>query len=562
MARAGRFRIGAMEALWAQLQFAPPAAAQRMVSRIRSFIVSVGPDTLHSPADVVREVVKFPVEQVPGDADAMFVGAALRADLAELHLRLSRRVPARGSDGVDLADAARSHGVSVRTLRRWREQGLLLHWIGDAGGRMHVGVLRADLDSFVRANGDRVTRAARFSQLSARERRSIVDAVRSLSGSGLSERRAIAQVAMQHGRAPATVRTLAVPVMERSRAAARRAEESHARASRLWRLWCRGVPVGMAARHLGISDRMAQHALHGERVRRLLAAHEWMAHDAHGLDPSLVTDSEWVLASAGLAVIPLPPTAEGWLSMRIPQGTARPRSGTLAVVMRALLARAASAAAAASSMPAGAPSRLPASELDRAETDLRWAARILLTLTADAMPAIDARVRVWRASITDAREAERLPRLADLAIGAVLEACAGDIASLRSGRTRIERLASAQMDLALARADTTMRAEASLRQGIARSAAASRRAEAMSAQRAMERAVRWSSLGPLHDDRAAQRALAGPLHAAGTSGRLAQMRFGWHGGAPQTIAEIAHQTQRPTWVVAATIGRLLMARQL
>lgn len=530
MARAGRFRIGAIEALWAQLQFAPPAAAQRMVSRIRSFIATVGPESLHSPATVVREVVRFPVEQVPGDADAMFVGAALRADLAELFLRLSRRTPARAADAMGLAEAARACSVSVRTLRRWREQGLLLHWIRDGRGRMHVGALRADLDAFVRAHGERAARAARFTQTSARERSSIRDAVKSLSGSGLSERRAIAEVAMRHGRAPGTVRSLVVPVMERSRAAARRAHASSACATRVWRLWCRGVSAGAAARHLGVTDRMAQHALRQERIRRLAAAHARIERDAHLLDPSLVTDSEWATASAGLAVVPLPSTAEGWLELRWPAGSPRPRSGTLAVVMRALLARAARASATATA----SPSRLRAAEIDRAETDLRWAARILLTLAIDAMPAIDARVRVWRAS-SDGLPAE----IASLAIGAVLEACAADISALRSGRTRIERLASAQMDLALARAGP------------------SRAARPSPASRAMERAAPWCALAPLHDARATARSLTGQLQPPGTQVGMAQRRYGWHGGAPRTLDEVARDAQRPTWVAAAAVGRAL-----
>jgi hypothetical protein len=537
MARAGRFRIGAMEALWSQLQYAPAAASQRMVSRIRSFIATVGPDALHSPATVVREVVRFPVEQVPGDADAMFVGAALRADLAELHLRLSRRVPAKGDDGMDLADAARSCGVSVRTLHRWREQGLLLHWIGDGRGGMHVGVLRADLESFARSNRERVARAARFTQMSVRERASLREAAKALAGSGLSERRVIAQVAKRHGRSAGTVRSLVVPVMERSRAAARRAQVSRARATRIWRLWCRGVPVGSAARHLGISGRMAQHALRGERVRRLASVHERIVDDARGLDPSLVTDLEWAAASSGLAAIPLPSTEAGWRSMRMPQGAASPRGGTLAVVMRALLARAASVSAQACACPA----RVSAAALDRAETDLRWAARILLTLTVDAMPAIDARVRVWRTSADGARSAARPPGIAALAIGAVLEACAADISSLRSGRTRIERLASAQMDLALARASLRM--------------------DAGPVRHAMERAAPWCALAPLLDARAVRLSLAGPLQPTGTSGSMAQMRYGWHAGKPQTIDEIARHMLRPPWVVAAAIGRELMARQ-
>jgi hypothetical protein len=536
MARAGRFRIGAMEALWMQLQFAPPAATQRMVSRIRSFISTVGPDTLHSPAAVVRELVRFPVEQVPGDADAMFVGAALRADLAELHLRLTRRVPARAGDAMELADAARACGVTVRTMRRWRDHGLLLHWVSGDRGVQRVGVRREDLDAFVRAHGERASRAAKFSQLSVRERRDIREAVAEASRAGLSERRAIAQVARAHGRAAGTVRSIVVPVMERSRAASRRSEASARHAVALWRAWCRGIPVGTAAAHLGLTDRVAQHALRAERARRLAAVRERIERDSRGLDPALVTDIEWESASSGLAVMPLPADEAGWLAMRWPAGTARPRSGTLAVVMRALLSRAASASVHAAARPA----RASSAALDRVETDLRWAARILLTLAIDAMPAVDARVRAWSAS-AEARGV--LPQhAAMMAIRAVLEACTADISSLRSGRTRIERLAGAQMDLALARTPSRTPHDGRL------------------ACRALERAAPWAALAPLHDARAMRLGLAAQLEDAGTPRGMAQRRYGWGGIAPQTLEAIAHDSSRPIWVVTAAIGRALAAR--
>jgi len=520
-----------------QLQFAPPAAAQRMVSRIRSLIATVGPDTLHSPAAVVREVVRFPVEQVPGDAESMFVGAALRADLAELHLRLTRRVPARAGDAIDLAEAARACGVTVRTMRRWRDHGLLLHWIGGDRGALRVGMRREDLEAFVRAHGERASRAARFSQLSASERKAIRQAVADASRAGLSERQAIAKVASAHGRAAGTVRSLVVPVMERSRAASRRSESSARHAVALWRAWCRGIPVGTAAGHLGLTDRAAQHALRAERARRLAAVRERIEHDSRGLDPALVTDLEWEIASSGLAVMPLPANEAGWLAMRWPAGTARPRSGTLAVVMRALLSRAASASVRVAARPA----RASSAALDHVETDLRWAARILLTLACDAMPAVDARVRAWAAS---AEVRSGLPEhVAVMAIRAVLEACAADISSLRSGRTRIERLASAQMDLALAR--TTSSAVP----------------DVLSARRAMERAVPWAALVPLHDARAARLGLAAQLEDAGTPRGMAQRRYGWGGNAPQTLDAIACESSRPTWVVDAAIGRVLAARR-
>jgi hypothetical protein len=156
------------------------------------------------------------------------------------------------------------------------------------------------------------------------------------------------------------------------------------------------------------------------------------------------------------------------------------------------------------------------------------------------MPAVDARVRAWSAS---AAARGVLPQhAAMMAIRAVLEASAADMSSLRSGRTRIERLAGAQMDLALARAHGRAPHDGRL------------------ASRALERAAPWAALAPLHDARAVRLGLAAQLEDAGTPRGMAQRRYGWGGIAPQTLEAIARDSGRPMWVVAAAIGRAVVAR--
>jgi hypothetical protein len=569
MARAGRFRIGAMEALWSQLQYAPAAAAQRMIGRIRSFAATLEPESLYAPSAVVREVVRFPLERPLGDSDAMLVGAALRADLAELAFCLSRRVPARaGEIAMELPEAARACSVSVRTLRRWHGIGLPLHWINAGNGTLRAGVLRADLDAFVGAHAGRASRAARFTQISSRERQSIRDAVRTLRAAGASERRVLARVAADHGRSVGAVRALVVPVMERSRSAAHRRELVRKRGARLWKSWVRGIPVGAAARHLGISDRMAQHALRAERWRMLELHSGQLAGFARGIAVRDVSEPEWAAASAGLAVAALP--AEGALSLRWPAGIPRPRCGALAVVARALSARAASHAAslsaratshaASASRPAAASARRErtrtATALDRSETDIRWASRIMLTIATDSMAAVAARVKAWRASGEGVPLSDR--ELESLALRSILEACGSDVASLRSGRTRIDRLAGAQMDLALARATATRTRTSRVRLPAHGEAGAARR----------ELALPWSRMAPLHDARAARLGLsawcsAPAAHTCASATMpegMLQRRYGWHGGAPMTMEEIAAEAGRPEWVVANAVARAWRGR--
>lgn len=546
MARAGRFRIAAMEALWAQLEFAPAAATRRMLARIQEIMPTIGTDRLYEPTATVRSIVRFPVEEAPGGEVGMMVGGALRADLAELALRLSRKAPVpEGAGTMGLDEAAAVARVCVRTLRRWRERGLMLHWIGVPGGPMRVGIRAEDLRTFARANPGLCEGAAAFRRVGADARAAIVAAGSPRLRAGEPLMRVARDLAARHGCSAGAVRAMLLGAAARDAQSGHRSSQPHqpnahgARAHRLWAEWAAGSGVPALARRHGMSARAAAHALRGERLVRLASMRERMLADAAGADAHAPTREEWHAATQGLSVGHFM-VADAWQPG--PAGAARGSAAMApqpahAIVMRALLSRA-----------AACPARPGASELDRAETDIRWAARLLLTLAHAAMPALERRIRVWMSGLASKAKGEATFAIPGIVVHAVLEACRTEAGALRRGRIRIERLAGSELDLALARTEA-----------VARSSKVAARAEAEPARvdDTLATAAPWVSLAPLHDERAGRLGLASRARGAAprTGKEMLAWRHGWDGGAPSTLDEIALAADRPRWVVASAIDR-------
>lgn len=557
MARAGRFRIAAMQALWSQLEFAPVPATRRMLARIRELLPGIGADELYEPTEIVRSIVKFPVEEAPGGDVGMLVGAALRADLAELALRLSRKAPVpEGPGTLGLAEAASAARVCVRTLRRWRERGLMLHWIGRPDGPSRVGVRAEDLKAFTDAHPALCAGAAGFRRIGAEVRDLIVQEGAPRLASGEPMARVARQIAERHGCSTGAVRAMLMGAAASkglprhpatgARAGAARPIEGRAvrreRAQRMWEAWVAGTAVPELAARWRVSERAAAHALRAERVCRLASVRERLLGDAAGIPAHAPSPAEWKAASHGLAV----GASGAWGASAAPPSAADPADppgGTPlvahAIVMRALLARA-----------AACPLRPSASELDRAETDIRWAVRLLLTLTRASKPALERRIRVWLAGLDRATAQAYQAQMPALAARAVLEACRTDAAGLRRGRVRIERLASAELDLALARVGASGIA------GAVDPVSESGKAGGGVGD-ALASAAPWAALAPLHDGCAeAPAATEVPRKAAPRSAsEMLAWREGWDGSPPSTLDEIAAAAERPRWVVARSIDR-------
>lgn len=166
--------------------------------------------------------------------------------------------------------------VSTKTIRRWRRRGLMGFRVADVDGVSRLGYLKSTIDRFVERNRTLVERGAAFRQLSAGEKRRIVELARQKLMQRRRRMHEIArEVAEETGRAVETIRyTL------------RRYDEAHPdqalfarnglpaappRQRRIWQAHEKGESVERIARHFGITRSEVRQELREMQVRRLKA---------------------------------------------------------------------------------------------------------------------------------------------------------------------------------------------------------------------------------------------------------------------------------------------------
>jgi RNA polymerase primary sigma factor/RNA polymerase sigma factor len=141
--------------------------------------------------------------------DLRFTGEEARHDLRLLVEDLSdaAKVPvsAAGERVLLIDELARQFRVSTKTVSRWRQQGLVSRrFLFD--GRKRVGFLQSSVNRFVAQNGERVQRAAQFTQLTGEGRERIIKQARCLARTGRSPADVTKQIAQETGRSVETVR--------------------------------------------------------------------------------------------------------------------------------------------------------------------------------------------------------------------------------------------------------------------------------------------------------------------------------------------------------------------
>ena len=209
MPRSAGFQTSVAELVFQQLQGTPDEDRSReMIRACENLLGEIDPDGSY-PAEFVLWRL---TDERNTDDPTSILGRQLRADLAVLIQRCSEQAPTRlddHPDGItDLHEAAASMGVSVRTIQRWRREGLVLRHVLFGDGPARLGILASDLKDFRNRSGDRIARAAGFSRMDPVEEAELIDRARALMAQGCSLNQAAREVARGSRRAHETIRQL------------------------------------------------------------------------------------------------------------------------------------------------------------------------------------------------------------------------------------------------------------------------------------------------------------------------------------------------------------------
>jgi len=175
-------------------------------ARAEQLLAELGPKADHPYGFYVARITNSRVP--PGDE------GLIRADDARHDVRKlvedvwdSASVPIESVEEriLTIDDLTRMFNVSAKTISRWRDRGLVARRY-TVNGRKQIGFPESVVDRFVHRNRERVSRGARFRQLTEMEKHEIIELARRLIQQGESPSRTLTQVAAKTGRSVETVR--------------------------------------------------------------------------------------------------------------------------------------------------------------------------------------------------------------------------------------------------------------------------------------------------------------------------------------------------------------------
>ncbi len=562
MPRLSAIRIGALEEFAAQLRYAPREALLRNLQRIERLAAEIDP-AINYPEDwFIHRITGYrPDLRNP----ATLVGEALLADLSALAERLSDEARLAPEDleapFIGLEQLCERWSVNRKTVERARRRGLIGMRVSAGRGRVRLVFSRESVEAYERAGGAGSGGTPRRQRLTADERRRIIriaERARARFGWTLSEtairlaerearrsppphrsRETMRQVLLRHDAAAEA------PIFDRTSPLSLRERRVIHRAMRI------GVDPSRLATRFGRS-RAAIHRAFNERrlelLRRALAAHP-IGKAALERGDFKPTAADLEALAADVATQGLGAPVERTLGELLAGAAGDPIPNrfveqTLARAHRALVAR-------AGAVVGGLPRHNPrASELDKAETDLRWASMLIVELARSqrrlAVQSVEQALGAPPASVPG--------EVARLAHRVAFEAVLAGVASFdpeKGGRL------AAPVGLAVGRAlAAAVRASPSMHAAAGRGTAGGR------AQRADADSIRlddWSRFAAPWDAALAPPARLRREHASlpPEARQTLESHFGLAGGRPRTFAEAAAESGLSVPQAARVIRRAI-----
>lgn len=529
MPRRVRFRTAIFEEWERQLAFAPEPALRRHMEAAEALSADLDRGATYPFEFVQWRVTGYRAENPTLDS---IDGATLQGELAAFVQRLSERLlPAeldREGGAVTISDLAAEWGVAEKTIRRWRDRGLLSHRIRFADGRTRLGCFRASASRFAERHREVLEEARGFSRMDPASTRAALEAVERGIAQGRTPNLAARDVARSLGRSHEAIRQL---LLKRTMASPRRGGDRATRQRQFcWRAWRWGIPVEAIAERLVVpaaSVRRSIDLVRAERLRRLSI--RWIEYATFERP-----DADDTILAAPAARTDLRPRLVEIDAIRSLESR-RSTSAEQPVDDEAMLAaynwlkrRAATAIRAFVRVP-------DRTELDRVETDLRWAAMLKRRLLERWLPVAVERVEQSIGGSLVRRPNEEIRRL--------LEACvavADDVAeSADPSRRHVpRRMVALEVDRALARMT-----------GLKRELAAARGERSpLPMEEILRRGEPWTTLIDRRLPALFDRAQAPPADAA-----LLARRYGRE-GPPGTIVELAREERTSPTRVARRLA--------
>ena len=521
MPRTARFKIAAIQELLRQLEYAPAETRRRQMDAAEALIADLDPHQNYPEDFIIFRITGYRPDRA--EEPVTLVGQALLPDLVNLVQTLSESLDVK-SDGdrspaLTIEEATTRLQISRKSIQRYRKQGLVCHYIVFADGVKRLGCFNDALEQFVNAHALKLKKAGGFTRINGDIEADIIRQARELrAAQRLTLNQAARRLALQCGRAHETIRQM---LRRHDRKAAdpifhERGPLTDREITLIHRAWQWGIEASELAERYDKS-KPTIHRAANRRRRDLLRTLKLSFID---LPTFALPDADEVILAA--------PAVIGELNVQVPHDAlalidaARRSPPPMDALQHALAAgynllkhRAAESIIALGEWPRS-------EQLDRIETDLRWASLLRRRLVMIGLPAAIARIEQNLHRPLREQSREEIIALVELAIKVLAKA----VESLDPSRgQQLQRIIGLAMDKALAKI--------ALPQALIR-AAAKHDSGAVLLGDPLEKLCPWDSWLNLRRDLRPHVA-----HLPGGLCNTVERRFGLHGGPPLTVHALA-----------------------
>ncbi len=170
---------------------------------------------------------------------------------------------------LTIDDLTRMFNVSAKTISRWRDRGLVARRY-TVKGRKQIGFPQSVVDRFVHRNRERVSRGAKFRQLTEMEKQEIIELARRLIEQGESPSRTLTQVASKTSRSVETVRYTIKRHDQANQDCPLLAGAESDRDARIYSEYLRGATTAAIAKRHQRSEEAVQDVIREFRILRIM----------------------------------------------------------------------------------------------------------------------------------------------------------------------------------------------------------------------------------------------------------------------------------------------------
>ena len=202
-----RFRNPALgELTLQQMRYAPHEKKLEQMDRVERLVAELKPDRQYKWPTLVKKITTFRPKNYP---DLMVEGEDAIHDLGLFVEELSDSADLDSTEAAEdvltVEDVSRRYSVSTKTVDRWRKRGLISRRFR-FGKRKRVGFFVSSIERFAEAHGEEVERGSRFTQITDRERKKIVEQARLMARRGGCPTEISRRLARKMNRSAETIR--------------------------------------------------------------------------------------------------------------------------------------------------------------------------------------------------------------------------------------------------------------------------------------------------------------------------------------------------------------------